>query len=118
MIHNNYCLYFKWKEDGILEILYKEHNNDSFSNYTSFISVPTRILVSGDLAFFATIVGENNISGHWCHWCMLSATEWGNCDHEKGDTWTMQLIKDNLEKQLLNDNIVPYDKRMYFINLI
>ena len=37
------------------------------TNYTSFILVPVRILVLGDLAFFATIVGGNNMSGHWCH---------------------------------------------------
>ena len=55
-MHDNYCLYFKWKEDGILEISYEEKNNDSLSNYISFISVPKRILVSGGLAFFATIV--------------------------------------------------------------
>ena len=23
-MHDNYCLYLKWKEDGILEILYEE----------------------------------------------------------------------------------------------
>ena len=42
---------------------------------------------------------------------MLSPKEWENCDHEKGDTWTIQLVKDNLEKQFLNDNMVPYDKK-------
>ena len=56
MIHDNYYLYFKWKEDGILEIPYEEKSNDSLSNYKSFISVPTRILVSGDLELFANIV--------------------------------------------------------------
>ena len=38
------------------------------------------------------------MSGKWCHWCMLSAVEWENCDHEDDDIWSMQLIKDNLEK--------------------
>ena len=37
----------------------------------------------------------------------------GNCDHEKGDVWTIQLIKDNLEKQLLNEIMVSYDKKGY-----
>ena len=37
------------------------------------------------------------MSGHWYHWCMLSPTEWENCDYEKGDAWTIQLIKENLK---------------------
>ena len=66
-MHDNYCLYFKWKEDGNVEISYDEKSSDSLSNYISFISVPTRIIVSGDLAFITTIVGENNISEDCCH---------------------------------------------------
>ena len=51
------------------------------------------------------------MSGHWCHWCMLSPSEWGNCDHEKGDKWTIQLIKDNLKKQLIHLDMIPYEKK-------
>ena len=50
------------------------------------------------------------MSGHWCHWCMLSPLEQENCDHEKGDKWTIQLIKDNLKKQLIHLDMMPYDK--------
>ena len=60
-MHNNYCLYFQWQEDCILEILYEKKNDDSLSNYISFISVPIRILVSDDLAVFATILWEINM---------------------------------------------------------
>ena len=114
LMYDNYYLYFKWKEDAILEISYEELNNDSLSNYISFISVPIIILVSSNFLFFASIVGENNMFGHWCHWCMLSPTEWKSWGHEKGDTWIIQLINDNLEKQLLNENIVIYDKKDMF----
>ena len=58
LMHDNYYLNFKWKEDSILETSCEEKNSDSLSNVTKFISVPTRILVSGDLAIFATIVGK------------------------------------------------------------
>ena len=30
------------------------------------------------------------MSEYWCHWCMLSPTEWETCDDEKGDAWTIQ----------------------------
>ena len=67
LMHDNYCLYFKWEENGILEMSYKEKNNDSLSHYISFKSFPTKLLVSGYLAFFTTIVGENDMSEHWYH---------------------------------------------------
>ena len=50
---------------------------------------------------------------------MLSLSEWENCDHEKGDQWTIQLIKDNLQKQLIHLDIISYEKkRMCFMNVI
>ena len=52
-MHDNCCLYFKWNEDGILEISFEGENNNSLSNYTSFVSISSRISVLGDLAFFA-----------------------------------------------------------------
>ena len=30
------------------------------------------------------------------------------------DAWTIQLVNNNLEKQVLNDNMVPYDKKDVF----
>ena len=42
---------------------------------------------------------------------MLSPVEWENCDHEKGDMWTIQSIKYRLEKQLINLDMVPIGKK-------
>ena len=50
-MRKDYCSYFKWKEDGKLEVAYEEKINDSLSNYASYVSIPLRILISGDLAF-------------------------------------------------------------------
>ena len=69
-------------------------------------------MISGDLAFFATVVGKKNMSGKWCHWCKLSPAEWENCDHEKGDMWTIQSIEYNLEKQRINLDMIPNEKRV------
>ena len=56
-MRKDYCLYFKWKEDGKLEVAYEEKDNDSLSNYVFYVSIPLRILISGDLAF-STVVGK------------------------------------------------------------
>ena len=42
---------------------------------------------------------------------MLSPLEWENCDHEIGDKWTIQLIRDNLKKQLTHLDMIPYEKK-------
>ena len=51
------------------------------------------------------------MSGKWYHWCMLSPAEWENCDHEKDDMWSIQLIKDNLEEQRINLDMIPKEKK-------
>ena len=82
------------------------------------MSIPLRILISGDSAFLQQLLGEN-MSGKWCHWYKLSPAEWENCDHEKGDMWSIQLIKDNLEEQRINLDIIPSEKNdvyyLYFL---
>ena len=50
-MREDYCLYFKWKEDGNLIVSYEKKDNESLTNYISYISILTRILIFGDLAF-------------------------------------------------------------------
>ena len=45
---------------------------------------------------------------------MFSPLEWENCDHEKGDKLTIQLIKDNLKKELTHLDMIPYEKKDVF----
>ena len=54
------------------------------------------------------------MSRHWCHWCMLSPSEWENRDHENGDKLTMQLIEDHLKKQLIHLDMISYLKTYVF----
>ena len=56
LVRKDYCLYFKWNEDGNLGVSYERKDNESLTNYISYISIPTRILVSGDLAFFQKLL--------------------------------------------------------------
>ena len=75
------------------------------------MSISLRILISGDLAFFATVVGkkiclENDVIG-----ILLSSAEWEDCDNEKGNMWSIQSIKDNLEKQRINLDMIPSEKK-------
>ena len=98
------------EKDGKLKVAYEEKDNDSLSNYVPYVSVSLRILISDDLAFFTTVV-KKYVSRKQCHWCKLSPAELENCDHEKGDMWSIQLIKDNLEEQRINLDMIPSEKK-------
>ena len=53
----------------------------------------TRLLISGDLLYFSTIVRKVNMSSCWCHWFNLSSKEWLYALHTKEMLWTIDLMK-------------------------
>ena len=66
-------VFFMWNEDNKPIIKYSKEEDIKKSSFNKIIQIPTRILISGGLAFFVTVVGKVNISSCWCHWCNLSA---------------------------------------------
>jgi hypothetical protein len=64
-----------------------------------FFSFLTRTLIAGDLAFYATILGKENMSSVWCTWCTLSKNVWALPGHHLGKCWTigdMCDVRDNV----------------------
>jgi hypothetical protein len=54
--------------------------------------------MTGDLAFYSTILGKENMSGAWCYMCHLAHQAWQKLDHEKGDIWSIDEYKKHLQK--------------------
>ena len=75
------------KPDGNLSCKMK---NDDDQPITFITNLPTRVFVTGDLAYFAAILGKVNMAGDWCTWCELSAKDWSSIDHNKGELWTLE----------------------------
>ena len=73
-----------WNEDNKLARQYSTKDECNESIYVKVIQISTILLISGDLAFFATVVGKVNRSSCWCHWCNISPFEWEHIHHEKG----------------------------------
>jgi hypothetical protein len=59
---------------------------------TVLSSLHIRVFVTGDLAYFAAILGKVNMAGGWCTWCGLSPKEWSPTDHDKGQLWTLEAM--------------------------
>jgi hypothetical protein len=47
------------------------------------------VFVTGDLAYFAAILGKLKMAGDWCTWCGLLVKEWSPTDHDMGKLWTL-----------------------------
>jgi hypothetical protein len=86
---------FENAETGEIELTF---SNDVLLNEASGCkwAMPVRAFLSGDLAFFATVLGKVNSSGSWCIWCDLARKSWEAAVHTSGDLWTIQKLKDIL----------------------
>jgi len=66
----------------------------ALQNNNTFLSFSIRSFITGDLAFFATILGKENMSPQWCTWYQLSKMEWKCVGHATGAQWSIQQIQD------------------------
>ncbi len=78
------------EQDGSLSCSMK--NNDDQSLLTIITNLPIQVFVTGNLAYFAAILGKVNMAGNWCTWCGLLAKEWSPTDHDKGKLWTLEAM--------------------------
>ena len=92
LINKDMFVFLLQNEDNKLTIQYSIKDECNESSYVKVIQISTRLLIPGDLEFFATIVGKVNRSGCWCHWCNLSSFEWDDIHYEKGTLWTIDLM--------------------------
>jgi hypothetical protein len=84
-------------DSGVLQLIRDENGSLTFrmQNHqdnpplTLLSSLTIRVFVTGDLAYFAVILGKVNMAGGWCTWCGLSPKEWSPPDHDKGELWTL-----------------------------
>jgi hypothetical protein len=79
------------EQDGNLSCSMKNDDDDQ-SLLTIITNLPIRVFVTGDLAYFAAILGKVNMADDWCTWCGLSAKEWSPTDHDKGELWTLEAM--------------------------
>ena len=97
LMEKDMFVYFMWNEDKKFIIKYSKEGDINKPIYRKGIQIKTRLLISGDLAFFATVVGKVDMSGCWCHWCNLSAKEWSDKSYIKGMLWTIDVLNKNIQ---------------------
>ena len=104
-------VFFMWNEDNKLIIEYSKEDDINKSSFNNIIQIPTCILISGDLVFFATVVGKVNMSDYQVDWCNLSAREWSDKSHAKIMLWTVDLLKKLLKYKIVNKDMTSYEKK-------
>jgi hypothetical protein len=60
---------------------------------TLVLNVPIRVFITGDLAFYATVVGKEGMDKAHCHWCKLPSAQWQTYGHTPGPKWTLEELK-------------------------
>ena len=63
------------------------------------LDIPHFVLYfTGDLAYYADILGKPNSSPHWCHLCNLSHKEWNDVRNlKKGKLWCINTMQQTYE---------------------
>jgi hypothetical protein len=53
---------------------------------------PFRLFITGDLAFYAMMVGKEDGDRYWCHWCQLGKPEWQTWPYTSSSPacWTIE----------------------------
>jgi hypothetical protein len=60
---------------------------------TLVLNVPISVFITGDLAFYATVVGKEGMDKAHCHWCKLPSAQWQTHGHAPGSKWTLEELK-------------------------
>ena len=55
--------------------------------------MPIRVFVTGDLAFYFTVVGKEGMDKAHCFWCRCKKGIWQSCGHPPGIQWNLAEIK-------------------------
>jgi hypothetical protein len=85
---------------GALQVIRDENGgivfqmNNVYQDDEPLTSLPIQVFVTGDLAYFAAILGKVNMAGGWCTWCSLLPKEWTPTDHDKGELWTLATMEE------------------------
>jgi hypothetical protein len=93
--------------DGNITILFDQQQHILYSTFKSVVikhndndtmitTIPFRVSVTGDLAFYAMFLGKDGMSTKecWCWLCKQSYQQWQNLNVDPSQHWTLKSIKD------------------------
>ena len=67
IIMNEDMCFLMWNENKKVILKYSKSEDINESNFRSVIRIRTGVLISGDQAYFATVVGKIDMSNCWYH---------------------------------------------------
>ncbi len=84
---------------------------------TIMLDIPKfNVFMTGDLAFYADVLGKANSSGYWCHLCQLSWAQWNECANKEATKWTIDEFKKALRIKIetKTDSIMGVKEEMHY----
>jgi hypothetical protein len=86
------------------------HNNQNHESIETdrMHSVPFKVHMTGDMAWFAVALGKENSSTNWCWICKLRKSAWQkratNGEAPQGSLWTLKELHETLNLRLKNES--------------
>ena len=91
-----------------------EENFAIDNRYIHIATVPSskvKIAITGDLAFYSTMLGKPGMDSKWCPWCDAAAKEWSKVEQVKGESWTRQTYMQKLLDIQQNPTMSQYNRK-------
>jgi hypothetical protein len=68
------------------------------ANPASTKNAPINLFMAGDILFYNMVIGKEGMSGWWCSYCQLFKNDWQQLHHQRGEPWTIQLLREHAER--------------------
>jgi len=95
---------------------FKNVSEETFEQNSKIVCIiPSfQLFVTGDLAFYADVLGMPNSSSYWCPWCLSSRPEWQMLPSEQNSTERTAEFQKEMYEKILQDTakrLNPVDKK-------
>ncbi len=71
------------------------------------------LYVTGNLAYYADVLGMPKSSSYWCPWCLLSRVEWQQSAENNGEKRTIEFLQQtyNAVRNDVQKRMQPTEKK-------
>ncbi len=102
------------KDPNGFSLKYNHHDEKIAKGSKIILIIPHfDLYITGDLSFYADILGMPKSSSYWCPWCLLSRPEWQQSANNNGEKRTIEFLNEMYHK-IVKDKakrLQPVDKK-------
>jgi hypothetical protein len=87
------------KDPNGFSLKYNHHDEKIAKGSKIILIIPHfDLYITGDLSFYADILGMPKSSSYWCPWCLLSHPEWQQSANNNGEKRAIEFLNETYDK--------------------